>query len=216
MRPIDESRDVRLDQAERGPAVLAAHRNCAQRANPSICRLERHVARNVFIVGALGSSSFSGWSSIGLDWTRFTIRTTREGFVDTHYRGDWPATPEQLRCLLLRGVRLDKGITGYEAEKLIARYCIGWRSLAATRGQEVFLRGYGHWHHDLTRGEASDIIDALKSGRLQPIPQDFELRPRFSAARPEESGGTTTTETVAKCNRSGPRGGPEQVRETLS
>jgi hypothetical protein len=56
-------------------------------------------------------------------------------------------------------------LTKHQAWEIIANHSRTWRQFYATNRQKALLRRWGLWRDGLTRGEASDLIDAQLEGQ---------------------------------------------------
>jgi hypothetical protein len=74
------------------------------------------------------------------------------------------ASPAQLQTLRQMGVQTEGSISSHEADQLIKRNKARWESLPPTDKQAFVLRQRGRWRDGMTRGEATELIERLKTG----------------------------------------------------
>jgi hypothetical protein len=73
------------------------------------------------------------------------------------------ATEQQLACLREMGLNPDRPLSRYEADKLIKENQEAWAKLPPTRYQKGFLVERYLWREGMTRGEATDLIQKVKT-----------------------------------------------------
>src|SRR5262245_63624655 len=71
-----------------------------------------------------------------------------------------------------------------QADRLIAWNAEHWREYPATLRQEVFLRNWNQWKAGLSRGEAADLIAAIKAKTATMTPD--ELSQAIAHAQPKD------------------------------
>src|SRR5688572_23194533 len=96
---------------------------------------------------------------------------------------------ERQRAVLLRShpdMDPDKidAMNRAEASSWIAHHSRNWRGYPPTKAQEAFLRSWCQWDPALNRGQASDLIGAIKTKAetMTPDEIDADLRRRRGIA----------------------------------